>query len=74
MVWQLDVTWHCKAAQSNHNFMKLVLVTVYYRGSTNIKMVSGTVREDGSVSISKSILDKMAHDLGCIDGDTYSYG
>ncbi len=53
---------------------KLVLVTVYFKGATNTKMVSATIRKDGSASISEDILWMMAQELGCQRGQTYSWG
>ncbi len=53
---------------------KLVLVTVYFRGRAKTCLVSGKQNGKGSYDVPLAVLKQMANDLGCSDGQTFSFG
>ena len=50
-----------------------IIVTVYFRDKSNTKIIRAKM-ENGHAKVPLSILEQMAEEIGCSNGQTYSYG
>lgn len=54
--------------------MKLVMISIVYRGMRYSSFSVGKVNADGTVSVPQSEYEKLLDEAGCPQGSTYTIG